>query len=69
MAFTDEDKAKMDAAGDKAREAFDSLLGSLGHAEAEAVDQLIAWFAAHYMAAGYKRLGKILVEEAKGWTK
>jgi hypothetical protein len=63
--FTEDDRKKMDEAGSEAHKEFDDLLLE----KAEEVSPLIDWFLKWYLKAGYKRLGRILVAEAKARQK
>ena len=72
MAWTEADKEKMDAAAVMAEQELDTIMeefgaeASIGNtAKLNAANTLVQWFNRNYMTAGYKRLGRILVAEAK----
>ena len=66
MTWTDEDKQKMDAASNLADEDLTNILDAMdGTLELKGAHVIIKWFAKYYMTAGYKRLGRTIVEEAK----
>ena len=56
---------KMDDAADEARTKLQDLIGS-GEDDMNDVSVLVvaAWIKKHYLTAGYKRLCKVLMEEA-----
>ena len=58
MAFTDEDKEKMDQAAKEAGEELAKL-------EANALVGVANWWKKWYMKAGHKRLARILLQYAK----
>mgnify|MGYP001562218172 CR=1 FL=1 len=55
---TEFDPGAMDLAAEKAKDVLESL-------DQVSVDLIAQWFADNYMAAGHKRLGRILV----AWSK
>ena len=57
MAFTKEDQEKMDRAADDARVELDAM-------DIGIVSAMAAWVQKWYNDAGYKRLGRILLEFA-----
>lgn len=57
---TEEVMADMEAAAQAAKTEYEQWYANLMPAERKAVDELAAWFQRWFMAAGYKRLGKIL---------
>lgn len=67
MAFTEADKEAMDAAAAEAQVEFDSILTDVESDERRyGMEDIINWVAKWYQKAGHKRLGRILVAEAKG---
>ena len=56
----DEALAKMDAAAKEAEEKLKVLLENMNPEQRRGADQMIVWFKDNYLAAGYKRLGRIL---------
>jgi len=58
MAFTEQDKQAMD---DAAVEAENDLV----EYDEEAIELIAGWMKKWYMKAGYKRLGRILIQSAK----
>lgn len=52
------DPAEMDKAANEAEQDLENLSG-------EAVTSVAEWFAKHYLKAGHKRLGRILVNITK----
>lgn len=67
MAFTEEDKQKMDLAAGEAQQELDKLLTSdvVSQELLTGAHTILSWFAKWYISAGHKRLGRILVAEAK----
>jgi CRISPR/Cas system CSM-associated protein Csm5 (group 7 of RAMP superfamily) len=58
MAFTEEDKEKMDLAAKEAEKDFENL-------SAKSVEEVASWWKKHYAKAGHKRLGRILLQNSK----
>lgn len=58
MAFTEEDREKMDKAAAEAEEDLNNLSN-------EAVKEIGAWWRKHYMKAGHKRLARVLLQITK----
>lgn len=69
MAFTDEDRAKMDNAASEAQQELDEILGGdelpMDEAVSDARYSIISWFSKWHMTTGHKRLGRIIVAESK----
>lgn len=58
MAFTEQDKLDMDNAAMEA----ENELGELHGNNDKAVELVADWLGRYYMKAGYKRLGRVLLE-------
>ncbi len=52
--------AKMDTAAKEAETKLEALLDNMDSGQKEGAQKTILWFKDNYMAAGYKRLGRIL---------
>lgn len=52
--------AKMDVAAEEAKTKLGKLLDNMNPEQKEGAQKIIIWFKDNYMAAGYKRLGRIM---------
>jgi hypothetical protein len=59
------DSAAFEQAADEAKEDFRKIFVSMTPEEEKGAKKVAMWFKAHYLKAGHKRLGRILVEIAK----
>lgn len=60
MEGQEDSKNKMDNAAEKAREELIQTLQGLQPDQSEGADAIIDWFKNSYLAAGYRRLGRIV---------
>lgn len=58
MAFTDEDKERMDQATVEAEKDLDNVSN-------ESLNEVAGWWRKHYMKAGHKRLARVLLQATK----
>ncbi len=55
----------MDSAAEEAEAQLDVMLSDMTPEEKQIVQNIAVWFSQHYIAAGYKRLAKVLIATFK----